>query len=313
MCVALAAAILAAFLVVVLGTPTKPAEAAFPGTNGKIAFVSHAGDPEILTMNANGDNKSKLTNNQVEDLDPAFSANGRKIAFTSGKTSGPSRHADIFTMSATGTDKKRVTRSEGMDLDPAWSPDGTRIAFSTTRNGNRDIYVINKDGTGLTRLTTSLGADISPAWSPDGTRIAFESHFKIHVMKAARESATNIPQRLTTSGTNVSEHDPAWSPNGTRIAFESDQSGPAFDDFELYSIRADGSDLIRLTTTFNQPERDPAWSPDGTKIAFERKRGSDSTFGIFVMKAAPESATNRPKLISGNQVDSDSPDWQPLP
>jgi hypothetical protein len=100
MCVALAAAIVAAFLVVVLGTPTKRAEAAFPGNNGKIAFVSRVShtDTEIVTMKANGDNKTALTHNRVGDSSPDFSANGKKIAFE--------HNGDIVTMSANGTNKK---------------------------------------------------------------------------------------------------------------------------------------------------------------------------------------------------------------
>jgi Tol biopolymer transport system component len=308
MCVALAAGIVAAFLVVVLATPTKRAEAAFPGNNGKIAFVKGS---EIATIEANGDNQTRLTKNREDDSEPVFSANGKKIAFESDRSGDRSGNLDIFTMSADGTDKKNVTRSLRSESDPTWSPDGNRIAFDATRKGNLDIYVINKDGTGLTRITTSPQSDDDPAWSPDGTKIAFvrvtpNLDRKIYVMKAAPESETNIPQPLITSGSGVNEYDPSWSPNGNRIAFERNL-------FELYSIRADGSDQIRLTTTSRSRDQ-AAWSPDGTKIAFSGKRQGthdDNTWGILVMKAAPESATNRPKRISDNGYDT-SPDWQPL-
>jgi Tol biopolymer transport system component len=133
---------------------------------------------------------------------------------------------------------------------------------------------------------------------------------KIYVMKAARESATNIPHRLTTSGSGVDEYAPAWSPNGNRIAFASG-SDPTTIDFELYSIRVDGSGQNQLTNSANAFNSDPAWSPDGTKIAFEAKRGSGAV-GIYVMKAAPESATNRPKRLTGVRPAA-NPDWQPLP
>ena len=311
MCVALAAGIVAAFLVVVLGTPTKPAEAAFPGKNGKIVFESGISNEEIFTIKANGDNQTRLTNTRAGDEDPAFSPNGKMIAFASRRTG----NSDIYTVSANGTDIKRVTRSESTDIDPAWSPDGTKIAFASGRNGNTDIYVINKDGTGLTRLTTSPQFDSDPAWSPDGTRIAFErgtdfhpgtqNPLKIYVMKAVRESATNIAQRLTTSE-GEAESEPDWSPNGTRIAFAINQT-------KLYSIRADGSDQIRLTTTSRGWQ--PAWSPDGTKIAFSGKRGprTHTDWRIFVMKAKPESETNRPKRLTGNPHGDFAPDWQPLP
>jgi Tol biopolymer transport system component len=313
MCVALAAAILAAFLVVVLGTPTKPAEAAFPGKNGKIVFRVHdRNDWEIWTMTANGDNETQLTNNQTNDEDPAFSPTGRKIAFP--------KYGDILTMSPNGTNQKLVTTSERFDSYPAWSPDGSRIAFASKQSRGSDLYSIRADGSGLTRLTTSPKYDIQPAWSPDGTRIAFRRGNKIHVMKAVRESQTNIPQRLTTAnGRSISEWHPAWSPDGTRIAFASDQANADYSaSCDIYTIKADGSDQRRLTNLSRGDENEPAWSPDGTKIAFSGKRPRPTgPVQIFVMKAAPESETNRPKALTGRrfngfEFNAVGPDWQPL-
>jgi Tol biopolymer transport system component len=167
MCVALAAAIVAAFLVVVLATPTKPAEAAFPGRNGKIAFVRKAcegprschGAPEIFTMKANGDNKTQLTSGGG----PAFSPTGRKIAFPG-----------IFTMSANGTDIKRVTKSEITGFDPAWSPDGTKIVFSGKTRvpdvHNYAIYVMKatpqSEANSPKQLTGNVTNNSDPDWQP---------------------------------------------------------------------------------------------------------------------------------------------------
>ena len=73
---------------------------------------------------------------------PAFSPDGRKIAF------GSSRSGDfeIYAMNADGSDIVRLTQSPGLDARPAWSPDGTRIAFTSNRDGNYEIYVMDTDG-----------------------------------------------------------------------------------------------------------------------------------------------------------------------
>jgi Tol biopolymer transport system component len=255
-------------LVVVLGTPTKRAEAAFPGKNGKIAFYSCRGracDSEIFTVKANGESETALTHNRADDQLPTYSANGKKIAFTSRR----SGNDDIFTMSAKGTNQKR--------------------------------------------LTTSKRPDRFPAWSPDGNKIAFERQSKISVMKAAPESATNRPQPLTSaSGRAIEGSSPDWSPNGNKIAFTSSQDATFEGDTDISTIRADGSDLIRLTNADGH-DGFPAWSPDGTKIAFSgiRRGGLDSD--IFVMKASPESATNVPRRLTSNGATDLATDWQPLP
>jgi dipeptidyl aminopeptidase/acylaminoacyl peptidase len=101
-----------------LGVPAS-ASAAPPGTAGKIAFAStQTGNFEIWVMNADGTNRSVLTNDPALDQDPDWSPNGKRIAFA--------RVGDgVYTMNADGSDPKRLSAGRG----PAWSPDGKRIAF----------------------------------------------------------------------------------------------------------------------------------------------------------------------------------------
>ena len=93
-----------------------------------------------------------------------------------------------------------------------------------------------------------------------------------------------------TSGSQ-SDNFPAWSPKGDRILFTSDRDG----DWELYTIRPDGSDLRRLTSS---PGNDAhaVWSLDGDWIAFASARngfkdempvgegGGQGAGDIFVMR-----------------------------
>src|ERR1700749_1951691 len=64
--------------------PVGPAGAAFPGGVGKIAFVSDRdGNREIYVMDAVGSGQTRVTNNPADDLEPAVSPNGAKVAFAS--------------------------------------------------------------------------------------------------------------------------------------------------------------------------------------------------------------------------------------
>jgi hypothetical protein len=137
----------------------KPAEAAFPGQNGKIAFESNrdgAANFEIYAINPNGTGLDRLTNNTQGDRSPAWSPDGNKIAFQSNE--------EIYTMNANGTGLDRLTNNTQEDESPAWSPDGNKIAFASNRDGNYEIYAMNANGTQLDRLTNNPKDDYSPDW-----------------------------------------------------------------------------------------------------------------------------------------------------
>ncbi len=129
---------------------------------------------EIYTMNSDGTDQTRLTNNGVQDSLPAWSPDGGRIAFLS------TRDGDIelYTMKPNGTDVRRLTNSPGEDAHASWSPDGRQITFHSRRDGNLDVYRMSSDGSGpTTRLTnTATAFEYFPAWSPDGTRIAFNGN-----------------------------------------------------------------------------------------------------------------------------------------
>lgn len=157
-----------------VASPEDGAET-FPGENGRIAFVRGVNTTlELHSVNANGSDHVRLTNNSAADDQPAWSPDGGRLAFASTRDG----NLEIYLMNADGTGVTRLTNNAATDAAPAWSPDGTKIAFTSTRAGglNYEIYVMNVDGSGVTRLTTNSPAvDDAPAWSPDGTHIAYSS------------------------------------------------------------------------------------------------------------------------------------------
>ncbi len=138
---------------------TKPAQAAFPGENGKIAFTSYldgGGNWDVYVMDADGQNRTRLTDNPTDDYAPAFSPDGTKIAFTRSSyqhTSGSDW--DVYVMDADGQNQTNLSNESGaFDFDPTFSPDGKRIAFARQQDGNREVYVMDADGQNPTTSPT---------------------------------------------------------------------------------------------------------------------------------------------------------------
>ena len=124
-----------------------------------IAFDSaRAGNSEIYVVNSDGGGLRRLTRNAGPDLAPAWSPDGRRLAFA--------RDGEIYIVNADGRGLRRLTRNPASDSSPVFSPDGRKIAFTTRRDGNLEVYVVNPDGSGQRNLTRSPWNEGSLAWSP---------------------------------------------------------------------------------------------------------------------------------------------------
>lgn len=254
-------------------------------------------------MKPDGSDVRRLTNNDVSDIDPTFSPDGTKIAFSSAQSSSA---VAVHTMSLDGTGVRRVLFLPGQSTQPSWSPDGANIVFMDGSRGGFEISRANVATGAPTPLTTNPAIDGLPSWSPDGSKIAFDSTrpsppppFQVYTMSATTGEVSGVAQ-LTASrpaDPTDSSFSPQWSPDGARIVFLADRDGSN----EVYSMRSDGTDQRRLTfndtdhpatTQIDESEDlDPAYSPDGTKIVFESARSGD--YEAYTMSAADGSDLRR--------------------
>jgi Tol biopolymer transport system component len=161
---------LAAGLLMLAGT--KPAEAAFPGINGKTAFMSDrttgagvdnpTGDFEIFTINQGGTGLTQLTFNTATESQPNWSPNGKQITVTSDRDG----NFEVYTMSADGSNQLNRSQNAALDWQPNWSSDGQHIVFTSDRDGNDEIYRMQVNGSLQTLLSNNPAKDQVPDWQP---------------------------------------------------------------------------------------------------------------------------------------------------
>jgi Tol biopolymer transport system component len=262
-------------------------EPAWSPDGSKIAFTSdRGGNYDIYVMSSNGTNIQQLTSNpfaslllnpgNAADFAPAWSPDGKRIAFVSGRNNSSLSFVDtdIFIMNADGQNVSqwKGSRPYAADKYPEWSPDGCCIIFASSPNtaagetGNSNIYWASTDSgnpANLTNLTLLEAVDSDPSWSPDGKRVAFSSfkddNWHIYTMN---KNGSGLVQ-LTFGEGSESEISPIWSPDGAHIAY----TGVLGIRADIYVIDTDGSNKVKLTSGPANAFL-PAWSPDSRRIAF---------------------------------------------
>ena len=247
-----------------LVTVGGPATAAFPGTNGRIAFsTDFSARPQIFTVRPGGAGLRQLTHVSKGHAasSPQWSPDGTKILFTI--------DTQIWVMNADGSNQRQLTQTAGIESQaPSWSPDGTKIVFSRCSSPFGDkrcsIDVMKANGTCLHKILGGQWRSGNPEYSPDGREIAFASNRGGYVSNVWVMNANGgALKRLTRP--RLQAWAPDWSPDGSHIIFTSDAELPFS---SVWVMRPDGSGLKELT---NFPaDQVEAWfarySPDGKRI-----------------------------------------------
>jgi TolB protein len=292
--VVLASALLLTLLLV------APAQAAFPGANGRIAY--EYGHATIYSISPDGTGQTALFSDPYSGAgNPAWSANGRKIAFNN--------YGEIWVMNADGINPHNLTTNP--DDHPSWSPDGSKIVFSTTRDQALPIYVMNADGSTQRSISPNppqLGDE--PAWSPDGTKVAFRGYTPtasgrtqphVYMMNANGTGVTNLTPDFAFAG------GAEWAPDSSRIVFYGAVTTGDFED--LYTANPDGSGRVQVTATPLVGESSPAWSPDGRRIAYVERNKYGAADDIEIINA---DGSGEPFRLTFGGAHNGEPDWQPI-
>jgi WD40 repeat protein len=297
-----------------------PADAAFPGDNGLIAFKWFELSEDELALNpstvkhsidvARPGGQARRTlracvevggepdtgDCSIEYFSPAWAPGGKRLAFDAG--------ARLGVMRSDGTGFRLLPQVTANDGEPAWSPDGRRLVLSgpPPGGGRRDLHVLDLASGEPYRLTSEGGR--SPAWS-SRNRIAFTSGGSasrpgtgaVYVIRPGGGGLRLLVRRAS---------DPSWSPRATRLMVVR----PRRRLTSLWVVRTDGSGLRRMSTPGADNPEQPCWSPDGRQIAY-------TGFGGTLVAQRLRDGRIREVARGGSGAEyslaASAPDWQPLP
>lgn len=265
----------------------------------RIAYVTAVGvSPNIqyalMVADSDGYDPQVIVRSKEALLSPAWSPDGRKLAYVSFERGNSSIYVQDL---ATGS-RQLLSANRGINSAPAFSPDGMKLAITLSKGGNPDIYVMPATGGPQTLIVQHFAIDTEPTWAPDGRSIYFTSDRggkpQIYNVPAGGGTASRVTfqgqynarasvvdakgikiamvqgngnvyriavlDKTTNQYTMVSpgneDESPSFAPNGSMLLYAATE-GPRG---VLYAVSADGRVRQRLVLAGGDV-REPAWGP----------------------------------------------------
>jgi TolB protein len=228
----------------------------------------------VVVADADGQNPQEIARNTSPFMSPAWSPDGRRLAYVSFERGNSTIYLHEI---ATGA-REAVASFRGINGAPAFSPDGSRLAMTLSKDGNPDIYVMDLASRQLRQLTRHFSIDTEPVWAADGQSLLFTSDRggkpQIYQVAVAGGEASRV------SFGGDSNARASMAPDGQRIAVAQGSGN-------IYRIavldRSGGGSGMWQTLSPGNLDESPSFSPNGSMLLYAAKEGRRGQ--IYVLSA----------------------------
>jgi TolB protein len=268
----------------------------------RIAYVAVDGSAgargyRLVVADADGANERVAFESPQPILSPAWSPDGRELAYVSFHSGLPA----VYVQTLRTGERARVSAYSGINGAPSFSPDGSQLALALSRrDGNVDIYLLTLASKELRRLTDDPAIDTEPAWTPDGRSIYFTSDRagapQVYWLGLG---ADERPRRITFDGSYNAR--PRVSPDGRELAVVTQDRGA----YRIAAVDAERGTLRVLSN--GRLDESPSWAPNGADVIYATREGGR---GVLAIVAADGRVQQRLAASAGEVRE---PAWSPFP
>lgn len=266
----------------------------------RIAYITATGSAPnyqyaLMVADSDGYNPQVVVRSRESLLSPAWSPDGRKIAYVSFE----SGNSNVYVQDLGTGARQVVSNSKGINSAPAFSPDGSRLALSLSKGGNPDIYVMDLGSRQTTQVTRHFAIDTEPTWAPDGQTLYFTSDRSGKPQVYQVSPSGGEPTRVTFEG-QYNASPTVVNAKGVKLAMVQGSGN-------VYRIAV----LDRTTNQYNlvspgSQDEAPSFAPNGSMLLYAASEGSR---GVLYAVSADGRVRQRLGLAEG---DVREPSWGPF-